>query len=182
MNMQANVGADVLPRLEALKERAKAIRGKTRKNCELYTLLGDCMEMCRAVRERGDLEQIKSQVVHLKSNGARAYFESGADEFLVVGRFVFESEGRSRADAWRFTATLREAHKKDIAPEELADWLLKNGGINALFRRRKAARSTRTRCLHLNQPVTYRNGRNLTLTLKPDGAGFFHVLTSEVSK
>jgi len=167
----------VLEQIEAARLRASHHVPGRRDMRELYRLLTDCARICRVVDETNALQAVKSEALKKGLDGRnRSYFESDADAPLVVCRLVFEGEKRRDA-AWRYTATLREAQKHQIDPEQLADWLHENGGINALFRRReKAARSRTTRTLHLNSPLTIPEDGKVSVTLCADGRGYFDVL------
>ncbi|MBA4282018.1 hypothetical protein [Ralstonia sp.] len=161
----------------ALKSRAAFFISQRRKDVDLYQVLADCLAICERAELSGEVEALRGE--HLaaeRARGKRAYFEQGADVFLIVGRAVFEPEV-NRAASWRYTATLREAAKRQIRSVELVEWLREQGGINALFKARPVeARTARTKTLHLNAQVEVPKDGPFTLTLRRDARGFFDVL------
>lgn len=174
--------ADLAPfmaRADDVRKRAMAFP-KRRSDAQLYGLLADCMRLVQTCEREGLLDQLKAEVIRRnKAAGAkRAYFEASADASLVVGRFMFsDGVGRRTDAAWRYTATIREAAKRQIAPDDLAQWLNDNGGINALFKARDVDRRDReTSTLHLTRKVTMSKTKPITLTLQDNGAGFYDVI------
>ena len=153
---------------------------KRRSDKVLYKLLADCMRLAKFCEEHNLLEGFKQEVINRdKSEGKkRAYFSKSADAFLVVGRYMFTSEETDRRTdtAWRYTACMREAEKHQISPDNLETWLTSNGGINSLFKARNVKRRTRTTSvLHLLEKVTTPKFGEFTITLKDNGAGYYHV-------
>jgi hypothetical protein len=179
VNALAPINATLSERMAALRRRAGFFASQRRKDVALYGLLADCLALCEEVERDGLLPNLMAQ--HIGKAESRRYFERGADVYLVVGRLVFEDGEKTRAAAWRYTAAMREAAKRQIAPADLAEWLRTEGGINELFRRRpKQPRKRTIRTLSLNSPVPYEDGRELRLVLRADGRGFFDVISSEV--
>jgi hypothetical protein len=169
--------SDILALVSRARDAAQNFP-KRRSDAELYRLLADCMAICERCEKEGQLERLKQEAVQrAKDRGARrAYFEAGADVYLVVGRLVFEGE-KARAACWRYTSCMREAGHKGIVSGQLVGWLATNGGINALFRSRKVkARSRLTRTLHLTSAVEMPKIGPITLTLQDNGSGFYDVL------
>lgn len=168
---------DILADLAAIKSRAVDFP-KRRSDAQLYALLAECLELSLRCEREGSLEILKAEAIRQgKATGKRrAYFESTADAPLVIGRLVFEGEKRRDA-SWRYTACIREAIARQISPAGFVTWLTNNGGLNALFRTRKvAARSRTTRTLHLLSPVEMPKQGVITLVLRDNGAGFYHVI------
>lgn len=165
--------------IAALKSRAAFFISQRRKDIDLYQVLADCMAICERADLDGEVQRLRSDfLARQKQEGRRAYFEADPDVFLIVGRSVFEPEV-NRAACWRYTATMREAAKRQIRSGELVEWLRSSGGINALFRARPvAARTARTKTLHLNAPIDIPKGEPFTLTLRRDDRGFFDVLNA----
>lgn len=167
-------------RLTAAREAARFVCAR-RHDVALYSLLADCMAICRECEATGRSEEMRQLALDRLQRDAigRRYLERDPDIYLIVGRYVFEADA-GRAACWRYIATLREAAKRQIAPADLAGWLAENGGINALFRARPvAARSVRTRTLHLTDAVEVPRNGIFTLRLKRAANGFFDVVALE---
>ena len=140
-------------------------------------MLADCLSLAKICERFNLTEQLKQHII--SKSKKRTYFEKDADVYLVVGRYMFE-DTKARAACWRYTATIREAAKRQIDSGDLAQWLNDNGGINALFRERpKVQRSNKTRTLHLRSSVEVEIDKPFTITLKSDGTGFFEVLNQK---
>lgn len=169
--------------ISALKQRAAFFISQRRKDIDLYEVLADCMALCERARDTGELKRLQDDFLARERARARergrrrrTYFERDADEYLIVGRYVFEPEV-SRAACWRYTATMREAAKRQISPANLVTWLREQGGINALFATRPvAARTAKTKTLHLTSAVTVPKDAPFTLTLQREPNGFFRVV------
>lgn len=162
---------------DELRRRASFFVSQRRKDLQLYRVLADVYALC-ATCSAQDVEAFRAAVIDRA--GRRAYFESDADVFLVVGRYVFESPDRRRDAAWRYTAAMREASKRQIRPSDFAGWLAVNGGINALFKTRPVeSRTACTRTLSLTEAVTVPKDGSFTLTLRRTSVGAFEVLALE---
>ncbi len=167
---------DLTDRMDAMRSRA-AFACQRRKDVQLYFLLADCLAICEECERDNRTDELKAEALEYLRDGAggRRYMEGAPDVYLIVGRYVFERE-INRAACWRYTATLREAAKSQIASADLAQWLRENGGINALFKARDlAARSCKTKTLHLTSPVTVPKDGQFTLMLMRLPNGFFEV-------
>lgn len=160
-----------------LKGRAAFFISQRRKDIDLYQVLADCMAICERASLEGEVDRLRRDfLARQKDEGRRAYFEGDPDVFLIVGRSVFEPEV-NRAACWRYTATMREAAKRQIRSTDLVEWLRSQGGINALFRARPVeARTARTKTLHLNEPLDVPKDEPFTITLKRDARGFFDLV------
>jgi hypothetical protein len=165
--------------IKDLKARASFFMSNRRKDIDLYRLLADCMSLCERVEMTGQLEGLKTRFLQeQKARGRRAYFEKNSDVFLIVGRCVFEPE-INREASWRYIAAMREAHSRQIRPENLVEWLRSEGGINVLFKSRPLeARTAKTKTLNLNEPIEVPKDGSFTLTLKRDERGFFDVVVA----
>lgn len=165
--------------IAALKSRAAFFISQRRKDIDLYQVLADCMSICERASLDGEVDRLRREFLdRQKDDGRRAYFEGDPDVYLIVGRSVFEPEV-NRAACWRYTATMREAAKRQIRSGELVEWLRSSGGINALFRARPVeARTARTKTLHLNAPIEIPKDKPFTLTLRRDDRGFFDVMNA----
>jgi hypothetical protein len=165
--------------IEAVKRRAGFFMSQRRKDLDLYTLLSDTLTLCEQVEAGGHLEAMRRRVAAQPQAGRnRVYTEARSDVYVVVGRAVFEPE-LNRAASWRYSATLREAAKRQLRGAELGQWLRENGGINALFRARPvAARTARTKTLHLTTQVEVPRVGEVTLRLRRKSNGFFDVVSS----
>lgn len=171
----------VFDELDLLRDDASFFTKKRRKDGELYAILARCLHFCETHIFPETLDAMKEHVIQrMKDAGRkRVYFEEGADVYLVVGRYVFEGTTVNRAATWRYTATLREAAKRQIRGHDLADWLAENGGINALFKTRPVeARDVTTKTLNLTTPITVPKGEEFCLTLRALPTGFMEVVAS----
>jgi hypothetical protein len=169
--------------ISALKKRASFFITQRRKDVDLYQVLADCMALCERARDTGDLPRLQAEFLKSEqARGKRAYFERDADEYLIVGRYVFEPEV-NRAACWRYVATMREAAKRQISASQLVEWLRGQGGINALFKTRPvAARTASTKTLHLTSAVTVPKDGPFTLTLRREPNGFFCVVAEPTNE
>ena len=168
---------DLMQRVRAAKERAGFFLSQRRKDLDLYGLLADTLAICEHVESHGLLDVFRGQVAAAPANGRnRVYAEAGSDVFVVVGRAVFEPE-INRAASWRYSATMREAAKRGLRSDGLAEWLRGHGGINALFRARPVkARTARTKTLHLTSQIEVSKDEVFTLRLRRRANGFFDVV------
>lgn len=159
------------------KRKAGFFTTKRRKDTDLYRLLAECLALCEQAERDNLTEALRASIAEKPAVGRnRVYAERGSDIYLIVGRYVFEPEVNPAA-AWRYSATMREAAKRQISSASLAGWLASQGGINALFRARPvAARTARTKTLHLNDAVEVPKDAPFTITLRRDGRGFFDVV------
>lgn len=165
-----------LAEIEALRSRAGFFRKQRRSDAELYHVMAGCLAMVeRCDREPGLLDALKA--AHLASLEGRRYFESGADAPLVVGRMVFGG-GHGRVAAWRYTACLREARKRQITSDDLPGWLNENGGLNALFLGRPVkSRTAAVKILHLSSRIRVPKDKPFTMTLRRTERGHFDVIS-----
>jgi hypothetical protein len=165
--------------LEAARRDAAVFIPSRRDHATLYTLLGRCMVLCERVLREGLLDTVATAVKEKASDKSRAYFERNPDVYLVVARYVFEGEKRRDA-CWRYTATMREAAKRQIKGADLAVWLAENGGVAALFLERPTKpRSSFVKSLHLTERIAVTTGEPFTVQLvrRPDGK--FDVVRAE---
>lgn len=179
MTSHCSIAATIDDQIAALKGRARFFISQRRKDVDLYQVLADCMAICERAELDGDIDRLRADfIARERATGKRAYFERDADAFLIVGRSVFAPEV-NRAACWRYTATMREAAKRQIRPGELVDWLRSQGGINALFKARPVeARTARTKTLHLNAQIKVPKDAAFTITLRRDARGFFDVVAT----
>lgn len=173
--------SDIHTKIAAVREQASFFVTKRRRDIELYDLLSKALALCEEAEQGGHLEDLRQVLTEKNRRGDRnrTYANAGSDVYLLVGRLVFEREGDTsrRACAWRYTAAMREAHKRGVRSDGLVEWLRENGGINTLFRGRPvAARSAITKTLHLNQPIAIPKGEPVTIRIQRDARGFFDVL------
>lgn len=142
----------------------------------LYAVLGSCMSLCERCQnspaERKELEALFEQQ---PKTGNRRYVEKGSDIFVFVCRFVFTSTDRT--NAIRYACALRQAHEKHIKSADLADWMKKNGGVNALyFSRPLDARQVKAKTLQLAEQITFSRDHPFTLTLSWRSDNRFEVI------
>ena len=164
---------------ESIKSRAELFPAR-RSDSELYVLLSDCMSLAaRVAHDEQAKEALKARTIadDLARGAKRSYFERDADEFLIVGRFMFGGV-KARAACWRYTSCMREASKMGVDADNLADWLSKNGGINSLFKRRKVSKRTRvTKIINLNTAIEIPKSRVVSIKIRDDGKGFYDVIS-----
>jgi hypothetical protein len=178
----------LLERLEQVRHHADTgglpVR---RKDAALYALLAECLSICEWVRQEKQEDQLRQHLLARlragKITGRARYVERASDVYTVVCRYAL-GEWDTRTNYTRYAVALREAAKRQVTGERLADYLREAGGIMALFNGRpNPERWLTSRTLHLNQSVTVPKDAIFTLTLRRDGNGFFNVLgTSEAKK
>lgn len=163
-----------------------------RKDGKLYALLAECLTICEEVQAAGMFEELRrlarvsvnerkprGTVTRAEGNNGRgrSYVEAKSDAFILVCRYVLAGVDE-RNSSYRYAVTLREAAKRGIAGVDLAAWLGKNGGVNALYAPAAYRKeSHRTKVLHLNQTVSFPRESEFTITLRYDGKGFFDVVS-----
>ena len=156
--------------LQARRDAALVVDRHTNPNQKtasitLYGVLASCLELCERcdndAAERAALEKLFAEQ---PKTGNRRYVEKGSDIYVFVCRFVFTSTDRT--NAIRYASALREAAKSQIHRSNLFSYLKKNGGVRALyFRRPLAARSVRTKTLHLAEQIEVSRDKPFTVTL-----------------
>ena len=187
-------GRTLTDRLYAARNHAvQSALPMRRKDRQLYGVLAECLGICQDVirdKAEGQLRDAvrvsvdernpeiwgKGRAAGNAGRGKR-YAERTSDAYVLVCRFVLEGS-ENYATRSRYAAALREAAKRQIAPDDLVNWLASNGGVRALYLRRpnvKPVMSSKT--LYLNSPVTFRAGEAFTVTLQYDGIGGFHVIS-----
>jgi hypothetical protein len=191
----------MLDAVTALQARLDAVRENAfnggvpirRKDGKLYQLLAECLGICEEVIAAGMFEELRQvavvrvnkrqprgTVTRAESNNGRgrAYVEKGSDAFILVARYVL-SDVDGRNSYYRYSTTLREAHRRQIPALGLVAWLSENGGVNALYRPTTMLRAAhQTKALHLNQSITFPREGEFTLILRHDGKGFFDVVVA----
>lgn len=142
--------------------------GRRHSSRELYDLLGRCMSLAEFCVQ-GEANTEMRRLVLERSTQGRRYVEKGSDSYLLVCRFVFgsaKSASAERSNASRYAHALRIAHKNNLAPQQLSNWLFSNGGVNALYLKRAVSRrDIKTKCLHLTSQITVPKGEEFTLKL-----------------
>lgn len=162
-----------LIRVGEIRKRAETFASQRRKDRELYAVLADCLALCEDVTRGDDLEDLRGT---FHSQHPDRFLKDGTDVYVVVARLTLEGKD-SRNSFYRYAATLREAHKRQVCASDLEQWLLNNGGVNALFKTRELKFTTATtRTLHLNQSIKVVKGAEFSLTLKRDARGFYDVV------
>lgn len=170
---------NLMDRVEDARSRAHFFAQKRRKDAALYHLLGEVAVICedaKGTKKEAELrEAVITETMRLMQVN-RSHFESDADIYRVVGRYVFGPVEAS-GNGWRYSTALREANKRGIAGVDLADWLAKNGGVNALFKLRPAvAKVRRTKTLYLTTQVEIPADGRLMLLLQRNELGWFDVV------
>ena len=172
---------DVNESIKALRGRASFFTKKRRADITLYRLIADCMALCEHCERERLTDKVRDAYASAisKDGKRRSYFERGSDVFRIIGRAVFDPDGSTgpQGGYHRYVVVMREAHKRQIAAADLAEYLANNGGVMALFNSRPTvAREVTTKMLHLTSPVTVRKGEAFTLRLRRLDTGMFEVL------
>jgi hypothetical protein len=154
-----------------------------RKDAALYALLAECLSICEWVGQEKQEAQLRQHLTaRLRAGhttGRARYVEKASDVYTVVCRYAL-GEWDTRTNYTRYAVALREAAKRQVKSERLADYLREAGGIMALFNGRpNPERWLTSRTLHLNQSVTVPKDAIFTLTLRRDAKGFFNVIGKE---
>lgn len=164
--------SDFINRICALKDEAHAGPiGKRQSSFDLYRVLVGCYRLalqCRLQQE--DADALRRLVREEACDGKGRWTLPGSDEFILVCRYVFPraSKGKGElANASRYAAAMREAEKRQMTPEDLADFLKNKGGVNALYLTRPLDRTDiQTKTLYLDRTITVSKHHSFTLTLK----------------
>lgn len=154
---------------------------KTMASLALYNVLARCMELSeRCERDPDEHQQLNRLFKQQPKSGNRRFVEKNSDIYILVCRYVFTETDRS--NAMRYAAALREAAKMQISSERLVDHMKKNGGVNALyFRRPLDARTVKTKCLQLAEPILYSRDSPLHLVLKWRDDNLFVVVKKSIT-
>jgi hypothetical protein len=171
----------LLERLEQVRHHADTgglpVR---RKDAALYALLAECLSICEWVQAEGLEGQLRQHLLaRLREGnptGRARYVEKASDVYTVVCRYAL-GDWDTRANYTRYAVAMREAAKRQVSSDRLADYLREAGGIMALFNGRpNPERWLTSRTLHLNQSVTVPKDGVFTLTLRRDAKGFFDIV------
>ena len=173
-------------RIEDLRAKAQADGLPVRRaDAQLYAILAECLSICEEAQETDSVRVLAEAVAQSVAgsehdNGrGRRYLERRSDVFTVVARAVLEGVD-NRNSVYRYALTLREAARRGLTSAVLEDWLLQNGGVNALYRTRPvSARRNTLSTLHLTSPVEVPREGVFTLTLRRSANGYFDVLNKE---
>jgi hypothetical protein len=168
--MSALAAPTVREMLDACRAAADSdIAGLRRKGStpRLYSILADCLRACEECLSRPGAEtELRELVKQQPREGNRRYVERGSDVYVLVTRYVFVSEA-NRTNANRYAHTLREAAKRGLTSDVLADHLCEAGGINALYLARPLDRDTvETKALRLDRAITVHKDEPFTLRLR----------------
>lgn len=173
-------------RVEALRTKAQADGLPVRRaDAQLYAILAECLSICEEAQVTNNVRALAEAVAQSvagtehESGRGRRYFERRSDVFVVVTRAVLEGVD-NRNSVYRYALTLREAARRGLTSGTLEDWLLQNGGVNALYRTRPVStRRNTVSTLHLTSPVEVPRDGAFTLTLRRSANGYFDVLSKE---
>ena len=172
--------SDFQSKLDDLNKRARLFTSDKRHRTDLYQVIADCMTICEEAERRGFTKRIR-ELVEARSSGGkkgRVYFEATADKVDIIGRYIFEPTS-GRANSWRYIASIKEAYKRQLSSDDIAQWLTDNGGLSALFFERKVTRDTvSTRLLRLNSTIILPKRGTFTLKLKRTYNGYFDVVSN----
>jgi hypothetical protein len=165
--------------VETVAEHARRLKGeahagpvgKRQSSFVLYNLLSGCMALAkRAQTNAVEALELRDLVRDEQTSGKGRWTLKSSDVYTVVCRYVFPRTGDARrelSNASRYAHALREAAKREIAPEELTEWLSTKGGVNALFLTRPDLRSTvLTKTLYLSEQIEVKKDVAFTLKLR----------------
>jgi hypothetical protein len=134
----------------------------------LYDALGASAVICRVCSfDEAQFEELRALIAAQPrgDDKNRRYVERGSDVYTRVCRYVFT--GTNYTNTCRYAHTLREAEKAQIKPDDLAGWLAKNGGVNALYYRRPLHdEEVATKTLRLTRKIVFPRHSDFTLTLR----------------
>ena len=161
--------------------------GKRRSSFELYALLRKCYwvaEMCQSHPNwRDGLHKLVAK--QDKGDRNRRYVEEASSNYLLVARYVFShgSSSADRSNASRYGKVMEEAGKRRLSPLSFERALRKQGGIDALYKRRfrggtPPRRDVRGKTLWLTSPVTLPKEGEVTLVLRYNSNGSFTVVSN----
>ena len=163
-------------RLDDLRTRAQ--RGglpMRRTDAALYAVLSEIKAICEDITAAKAEDDLRA-VYAAKATNRRKYLETGSDVHVIACRYVLEDDD-TRNSVYRYAIALREAAKRQIGAQDLAEWLRASGGVNALYKARETAFRVRTtKTLHLTSPVEVVPGVALALTVMRRPDGFFDLV------
>ena len=103
---------------------------------ELFALLADCYQTTADIRKKS-VEVMKQLNKILKEN--KLVFNDGTSLETKVVRVVFGNIGKR---AHIYARVLRNAKEQSVKPTDLAEWLVKQGGVEAVRRQHKGLSPT----------------------------------------
>lgn len=155
--------ATIVERAETLRTQADTI--KRYSDLTLYRILSGALELCEANPIEQD-ELRRAYAAKPRPDGEnRTYVEKGSDIYQLACRYIFHGV-EHHANVNRYAIALRRAAERQIRGQDLTEWLVRNGGINALYVTRPLGKTTvKTKCLHLDVPITVTKDQEFTLRL-----------------
>ena len=148
----------------------------------LYALLAECLGICEDVARDGLLPELREAVrvtvdIRGQNNAGkgRRFAFKDADVYTLVARAVLEGAD-NRNSVYRYAGALRCAGERQIRSVELEAWLATHGGVVTLYETRQRPdieRSTKT--VVLDQPIKYKVGVPITITIEATSAGRFRL-------
>lgn len=143
----------------------------------LYSVLGNCLKLVKRIQmdayAYAELKKMFLAQPHTNVKGR--WLEKGSDAFVLVCRYVFTETDRT--NAMRYAQALREADKLQIAADDLAGWLKRNGGVNALYMRRPLNDiPVQTKTLRLTRSILFKRTEPFTVTLQWNTHNAFRVI------
>lgn len=108
-----------------------------RSNKMLYTLLAEIYALYKKMEEGNCVDEaVKGMRVKLRERGERV--QSNSPVFTILIRYVF---GCDRQRAYNYAQVLEAAQEREIAAEDMADFIAQNNGVEALKKSRVEADS-----------------------------------------
>lgn len=151
-------------------------RHKKHASFRLYSVLSKCMAVVEACeRDPQEHHAVENAFLSQPYQGNRRFVEKGQRQiYILVCRYVFERT--NRANAIRYAQALEQAALMQIGSDTLETWMRDNGGVNALYYRRKLKPVATTKTMRLNQSIEFPRDRPFTLTLEWSEGNVFKVL------
>ena len=149
-------------------------------DAKLYRVLQDCLKICEVcmidAEENKILNGMIADLVPLAGKN-RIYVEAGSDIYQRVCRFIFYRE-ENTANINRYAITLREAAQRQINSQQLATYLVHNGGISGLYLQRPlVANKVSTKCLRLTETIQHQKDARIIITLLRQSNNSYKVLS-----
>lgn len=170
--------------------RAHAMNGGLpirRRDRVLYTALAECLSVCEFAQSEG-LEAELRKSIEVEPTGPRGRgsrrVRKTSDVYTIVCRYAFGTSN-DYSSLTKYAHSLREASRRQIRSGVFADWLLENGGVQALRLSPLAVgwkEDRETQTLHLSSRVSYPVDSEFTITLRYDGRGLFDVMSPKAGE
>lgn len=152
------------------------VRHKKHASYRLYSVLSKCMSVIeKCERDPAEYHAVEQAFIAQPHDGNRRFVEKGERQiFILVCRYVFD--GTNRANSIRYAQALEQAAKLQINSGKLETWMRDNGGVNALYYRRKLKPMASAKTLRLDKSIEFPRDKPFTLTLEWSEGNVFKVI------